>query len=64
MAGNLIKPQKNEKIQISVTAPSAACFPLFYLKINCHASYAVWDYLIFKLLVLGTKQAFYIENKV
>jgi hypothetical protein len=63
-AGNLITPQKNEKIPISVTLQSTVCFPLFYLKINCHASYAVWDNMIFKLLVLGTKQAFYIENGV
>ena len=63
-AGNFITSQKNEKISISVTVPSAVCFPLFYSKINCHASYAVWGYLIFKWLVLRTKEAFYIEDKV
>jgi hypothetical protein len=64
MAGNLITAHKNEKIPISVMVPSTVGFPLFYLKINCHASYAVWGYLIFKLLVLGITQVFYIENSV
>jgi hypothetical protein len=36
---------------------------VFYWNINCHASYAAWGYMIFTLLVLGTKHAFYIKKK-
>jgi len=36
MAGNLIKPEKNEKIPISVTVPSAVFSPiLFKNKLSC-----------------------------